>query len=537
MKKLHLIRSLPDVLVIICCITSFGLSIIESKLVTDAHDWGLLYANALDLSEGLIPYKEIFIQYGILTTILQSLSLEILGNSVVSIGIITGIFYGINLFLSYCLWQKIMSKWLSFLATLIMFLIHAYITYPWANYFSYTFQLLSLMFLMGSPQIKNRYLIAGLFQGLSILARQSIFNLPPFYLYFFFKYCLINKDLRSNKILIRNIVKFHIGLLSVIAIFLLYLLRESALNDWILQSFTITEVYKNILGSPKKLLTNFLWQLIAGGFPNGWRLPFEGRNLLYTMAFLNEIIIYIIVGIKIVNQKIGKRDELLFLYSSVALFGYLQAFHMYNLFRLQSSSSLGIGLLIFSLYQISSLFNEKKKLIFSIPAACIIIYLSATVLFTKTNAVYFPWNKDVLLSDKINQLKAPSGIRMLSGVLYETDVRTYYESLVKSSNTYTCQLQYLVNFTINSYIPLMLENFKRVQRSPIYNEELSNVIFKDEKYKIDKLIIEERAIIIAEKQDQIPKNYQIVLKIKVPESIPWVGRVTYVAVPKFLSHC
>ena len=37
----------------------------------DGHHIGLVYSNAIDLINGKIPYKEIFIQYGFLKTIIH----------------------------------------------------------------------------------------------------------------------------------------------------------------------------------------------------------------------------------------------------------------------------------------------------------------------------------------------------------------------------------------------------------------------------------------------------------------------------------
>ena len=36
----------------------------------DGHHIGLVYSNALDFINGRLPYKEIFIQYGFLTTLI-----------------------------------------------------------------------------------------------------------------------------------------------------------------------------------------------------------------------------------------------------------------------------------------------------------------------------------------------------------------------------------------------------------------------------------------------------------------------------------
>ena len=48
----------------------------------DGHHIGLQYSNALDLLNGKKPYKEIFIQYGILTTFIHSFILKIFFNKI-----------------------------------------------------------------------------------------------------------------------------------------------------------------------------------------------------------------------------------------------------------------------------------------------------------------------------------------------------------------------------------------------------------------------------------------------------------------------
>ena len=48
----------------------------------DGHHIGLVYSNAIDFINGRLPYKEIFIQYGFLTTLIHSLILSIFENSV-----------------------------------------------------------------------------------------------------------------------------------------------------------------------------------------------------------------------------------------------------------------------------------------------------------------------------------------------------------------------------------------------------------------------------------------------------------------------
>ena len=52
-------------------------SIWQGAYNIDPHHWGLMLSNAKDLYEGQTPYQDIFIQYGILTTILQAFAFGI----------------------------------------------------------------------------------------------------------------------------------------------------------------------------------------------------------------------------------------------------------------------------------------------------------------------------------------------------------------------------------------------------------------------------------------------------------------------------
>ena len=49
----------------------FLYSIFILRYYVDGHHIGLMYSNSIDLINGKLPYKEIFIQYGILTTLIQ----------------------------------------------------------------------------------------------------------------------------------------------------------------------------------------------------------------------------------------------------------------------------------------------------------------------------------------------------------------------------------------------------------------------------------------------------------------------------------
>ena len=130
---------------------------------------------------------------------------------------------------------------------------------------------------------------------------------------------------------------------------------------------------------------------------------------------------------------------------------------------------------------------------------------------------------------------------MLKGKLYDEQTRNYYQSLAQTMTKYSssCQLEYLVNLRWDSYILFLTKSLKKVQRSPLYSEPLENAIFQDEKEKIAEILGQKKAILVASNTKnifkKIPKNYEVVLKVPVPKSIPWISGETYIAVPKNLN--
>jgi len=55
-----------------------------------------MFVEAMQFFSGLIPYKDVFITYGYLTTVLHSLSIILFGKHIISISIITGIIYALT---------------------------------------------------------------------------------------------------------------------------------------------------------------------------------------------------------------------------------------------------------------------------------------------------------------------------------------------------------------------------------------------------------------------------------------------------------
>ena len=93
--------------VILLLVTIVLLSIAQGAYTLDPHHWGLMLSNAKDLWDGKLPYQEIFIQYGMLTTLIQAMGFG-LGKNLLSIITISSLFYAIGVWVAYLISTKLM---------------------------------------------------------------------------------------------------------------------------------------------------------------------------------------------------------------------------------------------------------------------------------------------------------------------------------------------------------------------------------------------------------------------------------------------
>jgi hypothetical protein len=409
-----------------------------------------------------------------------------------------------------------------------MFLVHGYIIYPWSNYISYTFLLLALFFIVNSQERKSNYILAGVFFALNVLARQTslVPTLIPIELYFVYSYFISENQYQLRKKKLVNISIFNLSAATIFMVFYLYLIRVDALEDWYLQSVTILSFY---FGDRFQLLIRFIKRLIMG--LSDLNSP---RLMIYSLIFLNCIILCIRLTLKdfrfrLKNPKSTNISQDLFLLSSISLLGYLQSLHIYEVFRLQSASSLGIGLAIFSLVGIRKILGKWRKLFLGVFTVFLVILLGKDVILAQTASVYSPWNQKQLIS---GELREPQNIRFLQGKLYDFNTITYYENLKSEIEKYSDQLDYLVNYTLDSYVLFLSDKFRTIQKSPFYSEKLSSLIFSDEENKISELFRQEKTILISVYPQKIPTNY-CSIHSSIHSSVMTIP--LYVAIPKAIA--
>lgn len=222
-KTSKLIYLLPYLSVIYCYY--------YSVYVYDGYHFGLIFSNAIDLNSGKIPYKEIFIEYGHLTTLIHSIILDIFGNEVLYLQIYTSIIYSSTIILISFLVKKFTNEYLAFLSIIILFLIYPIPLKPWPIYNSYFFYTLSLIFFLKKDNLTK--FTSGLFLSLAYLSFTTVYNyiLIPlvllilfFYIFFYYK----------NNLIIIKLAYFLLGTLIPLLFFIFYLINYEILSYWIL---------------------------------------------------------------------------------------------------------------------------------------------------------------------------------------------------------------------------------------------------------------------------------------------------------------
>jgi hypothetical protein len=154
------------------CVIAMGA--LNAALRTDSHHWGLMLSNALDLSEGRIPYKDFIIQYGYFTTLVQSLWGGLFGFSFLSFGILTAMVYCGLLYQAYAVIRHLSAPWVAAVFLAAAFVLHPFPIYPWSDYYAGFFLACAVALLYtrdaGTPA---RLIIAGTLLGLAVWSRYT----------------------------------------------------------------------------------------------------------------------------------------------------------------------------------------------------------------------------------------------------------------------------------------------------------------------------------------------------------------------------
>lgn len=484
----------------------------------DNLHWGWPYIVALDLKRGAIPHSETLTFYGYLHSWIQSIALIIFGQRLMSVGIITGLFYCVTLFLSYRIFLRFMSKGLSFIAVLLIFLIHPYIIYPAPNYFMYTFQLLALIFFLRYSENRMNGFLAGLFLSMSILSRYSsvIAVLVPFLILFCWDFFNVQG---TKKRFMEKIAVVSFGFSIPLILFFTYLYINSALHAFFYQN----KMLINMIGKAGNLGTylNFL----ACIFQMEHSYASDLRGKLFTLILI--VCLYIII-MEVFRKIFGKSVKSEYArYDIIAvclitIFGYLNSVHVYETFRLVNGASLGVGIVLFVFYNFYTKAIKPVKYLVVFSSALLCLYLSTTIIFSKTTSSYYPWKKDVLFHNGVTN----KNIAIFKGKLLTKEYNDFYQGVFDAITPYKKSC-HILNYTSDT-VALSINDLPRGQIVPVHFPWLDDIS------KQARLIDENKAVILSYKPLDLP-DYEIIFNKKWPAEIPWMeSNYLFVYAPK---HC
>ncbi len=410
----------------------------------DPQHFGNMLSNAKDLSNGLLPYKYIFILYGILTTIIHALAFK-LGGNLSSIIFATSIAYGLGLVFLYILSIKITNNIkLSSFVIITGFLLHPFVILPWSNYIAFPFIVLGFIGLSNNQITASTTLMTGISFGLAVLAREGL--ILPISL-ILITYTILNfklKDLHFYWFLI-------LGFFAPIIIFFSYLYFNHLLTYWYKISIILPSIFQEKVfhdASAKGILIFFYDLLKKSTHP-------DYRWFLISAIF----VINFIFIIKILINKNKKNTELInntLLLLCVSCFLLIStSLHLRQIFRIATASVIGLIPFYYFLEK-----YKKSNLIFFFVCFSLI-----TTLFKQNTGIYdFP-SKQIINSSV--EVKTPS---YLSGQILPTKAVDYYQNIesdFKKIKKLRCNIRYHYNYTRDAFLQV-ISPFEQYQVAPSF---------------------------------------------------------------------
>lgn len=472
-------------------------------------EWGLMLGNAKDLTHGLKPYEDIFIQYGFLTTLIHAAAYS-LGGNMLSLMLVTGLAYAVGIFGIFQVARLIGLKAShSIYITWIYLLFHPIAIYPWSNYIAFPLLVLGLKFHVVALEAKKNAALSGLFFGLAILAREG---LAPAVLLFicagYFLNYLKDHNFRINN---QSLLICVLGFIAPIIIFIIYLYSNNLLVFWQKLAWSVPQVYADVMFPHMKVFSlTQPWKIVAVLYPLLDQLQFavlsgEPRWLFFLLIVLLNIVIFFR---GLLNIKYLKANLTSVKISLLSLLLLSSALHLPEVFRLATGSAIGI-------VNIYCFIKTDKYRTFIAIAAMILLMPSSVpshpgYKFSSTN-YFFPNHEQRLNAVHVSM---PSDF---NGQRWPAPIADFYLNFAADLNKIqkNCpNIQYHHNNTHDGFLHV-LSPFKKYQFAPFWFFPEMNNLRSDytlqEKIDSDGDIVLFRASVITGQQQHllIPTSYHL----------------------------
>jgi len=484
------------------------------------HD-GALFKPAIDIVEGKILFKDSFLQYGPLTSLLQALAILIFGKYLVVIRLLTSFFYSIISVLLWIIFSRLIDKFLNTFFCIIWILLAPFYFFalPWSSVYALFFQLLALYFLIIFIERKKfLYLfLTGASVSLTFWCRQPVgmflFILIVFFI-IFLKFLLKN----NTKFLLKSIILFISGFISIGLLFIIWLLMNNSLKDWWLQNIIHSikwnswRVDANDTG-PIKLLLRCLF-VVGYNYSFIWQL-FPIVNLIIFFGYLA----------KLFKKRILEKKEIITL--SIVFVSFASWLQYYPGPGSQHSfwaATPMIGLFIYFIWKfidtlVSLIYkkirehhkdkpifqNKESKTIYLLKITTTLIILFLIFSGSIGERLEFGFSRLEKNQILINSPKVLKGLQ-----LNKDDAIKYYR-LGKIIEIFTENIKGINLITTGESALYLTFQENNENFSPMYSDLgfLNLFLYPNYKEKLDNYIINKRPLIIMNRGQFIPNYYEI----------------------------
>jgi hypothetical protein len=333
----------------------FKLSSIYSEYYSDLHHWGFIAQNSLDYINGRLLFKEVYVHHGIGNFIVYDLINYFYKINFTSIGLITCIFYYLNLIILYLIIKKVLNSYAAIITISLIFFVHPFILYPWSDYMAGLS--LSIFFYLTLFN-RNLFLICGFFLFLSVIFRSTYIVNIMISVVFYFSYACFNKKLYND-----DLVKILLSFFFFLIIFFFILFFQKNLSLWFDQSILQIKTYASLSQDPafgfsdkfsdkvtKYVYVNFgdnsfvIFQLLKFTIKFIINI-FSPKTIEDFFFFIFYVVNFIFFLLIIKNSKklfllaSDSSTGILFFFALLGFFGVIQSLYAFTFFRNFNASS------------------------------------------------------------------------------------------------------------------------------------------------------------------------------------------------------
>lgn len=495
-------------LAVIFVLSVFG-AVWQGQYSIDHAHWGSMISNAKDMAEGLVPYKNIYILYGILTTSIHAFAYKYLSANLQSLILVTAFFYAFGLLLVYFIAERVESnKKIALVVVLTYFLVHPFAIYPWSNYLAFPLLMLGLLNSLGKEQKTSRNFFSGFAFALAVLTREGL--LPPVLMYLVAVMIIdvLNEPESKIKKTKEGLITLA-GFVLPIAIFIGYLYSHDIFNYWKTMSWNLPQLYAAEFFPHMKgmgLILPFIKQIVSGVL----RLDVRWMLILVTVLINGGIVVFAVLSSQFRKDYAN--------HIKVALLSILlisSALHLPEIFRLATGGMIGLV----NVYMVGRKINVHNALfaLLAITLTITIAPIGSGDSFSTTN--YF-WPDE----NKIKNAKNVITPTYFKNQKWEADAIVFYNEIeadLKKVHA-VCKLKYHYNMTQDSFL-VVISPFERYQIAAHWTSDPISRLRPDlnieQKLKNDRdiLIFQELANDGSETA-KIPEDFVLFKRYKTPKT-------------------